>query len=87
MPPIQLAILSCCTRCTSIAVPDCNINLSDLSAAELSCQICALLLNAAKAYHNNEEQSVEIVHERSWLKIGSGGPRILRLGCTPGECL
>jgi hypothetical protein len=83
MLPIRPAPVKCCTRCTSIVVAECNINLSDLSAAETSCQICALLVSAAKVHCIDEDQSVEIVRDRSWLKIGSEGPRIVRLGSTP----
>ncbi|KAH7061846.1 heterokaryon incompatibility protein-domain-containing protein [Paraphoma chrysanthemicola] len=83
MLPILPAPVRCCTHCTSIVYTECNINLSDLSTAETSCQICALLLFAAKVYCHDEEQSVKIVRGASWLKIGSEGPRILRLGSAP----
>jgi hypothetical protein len=87
MLAIKSTPVKCCARCTSIVVPECNIDLSDLSAAGMSCQICALLLSAAKAHCHDEQQRVTIVREESWLKMGSTGPRILRLCSTQGQCL
>ena len=57
----------------------CNVNLSKVRAAEKECQLCALLLRTLKRYCNDDELYVQIVRERSALKIGEWGPRILRL--------
>ncbi|XTI84867.1 HET-domain-containing protein [Cenococcum geophilum] len=59
-------------------VSDCKVNLSEVSAAEKNCQLCALLLRTVKR-HCNDGLSVQIIREGSTLKIGSEGPRILRL--------
>ncbi|OCK75949.1 HET-domain-containing protein [Lepidopterella palustris CBS 459.81] len=58
---------------------NCKINLSEVSVAEKDCQLCALLLRTVKRHYNDEQQNVQIVRERSALKIGAYGPRILRL--------
>lgn len=64
----------------------CNVNISEVRAAEKSCQLCALLLRTLKRYCNDDEPYVQIVRKRSALKIGKGGPRILRL-CSNSEYL
>ena len=56
-----------------------NVNLSEVRAAEKSCQLCALLLRTLKRYRNDDEPYVQIVRKCSALKIGHEGPRILRL--------
>jgi len=57
----------------------CNVNLSKVRAAEKSCQVYALLLYILKRYCNDDKLYVQIVKKRSALKIGEGGPCILRL--------
>jgi hypothetical protein len=76
--------VKCCTRCTLIIDAAFSINLSDVSAARKTCLICALLLRSAKAHCNTNELNVYIVQEKSWLKIGSDGPRILQLCSNTG---
>lgn len=78
MLPIQLAPVQCCPCCISIMAAGCNINLSEVSVAEKTCQICALLLRTVKR-HCNDRLNIQIVRERSALKIGSEGRQILRL--------
>lgn len=84
MLSIQLTVAQCCTSCTSIIAADYYINLSKVSIAKKNCKLCALLVRKAKHYCNNE-LNVQIVRDTSAWKIGSKGPRILRL-CSDLEC-
>ena len=61
-----------------------NVDLSKVRAAKKRCQLCALLLRTLKRYCNDNKPYVQIVRERSALKIGEGGPRILRLCFNSG---
>jgi len=75
--------VQCCACCSSIAVADCKINLSEVSAVE-NCKVCALLLRAVKRHCNDDELKAQVVRAQSTLKIGSGGPRILQL-CSDSD--
>ena len=65
-----------------------RVSLSELRATEQNCQLCALLLRAAKRYCNaGDERNVEILRKSSALQIGRAGragPHILRLWPDPG---
>jgi hypothetical protein len=77
----------CCHNCALITAATFSTNLSDAIVAGKTCRICALLVHSTKGYYSNNESNVHIVKERSWLKIGSEGPRILRLCKDAGEYL
>jgi hypothetical protein len=79
MLPSQLAPVQCCACCNTIVATGHNVNLSEVHTAEKSCQLCALLLRTLKRYCNDDEPYIQIVRERSALKIGEEGPRILQL--------
>ena len=85
MLPTQLAPFQCCASCTLVASTHCNIRLSEVSVSAKNCQLCDLLLRKVKPYCDDDELNVQIVRERSWLKVGSKGPRIIRLCSDSGQ--
>lgn len=84
MLPIQLDAVSCAC-CASIVAADCNINLFEVSVTKDNCRLCALFFSTAERHCRDNELNVQIIRERSALKIGIEGPRILRL-CSDSEC-
>ncbi|KAF2819854.1 HET-domain-containing protein, partial [Ophiobolus disseminans] len=64
---------------------DCQINVSDLSAASSDCAVCASLLRAAKPHWHHENRGCYINRNESALTIGEDGRRFLRLGTTLGS--
>jgi hypothetical protein len=74
----------CCVNCAAIMRTDCQIDVSDLSAASSDCVVCAFLLRAAEPYWRHENRGCYITRDRSALTIGDDGRRFLRLGTTLG---
>jgi hypothetical protein len=81
----ETTIQKCCIHCAAIMRSDCQIDISDISAANSDCAVCALLLRAAKPHWRRED--CIITRRKSALAAGYGGPRILRLGTTLGKCI
>src|SRR5207247_1734051 len=80
----QLSPFQCCASCTSVVSAHCNIRFSEVSVSAKNCQLCNLLFRKVKPHCTDDELNVQIVRERSWLKVGSKGPRILRLCSDQG---
>jgi hypothetical protein len=77
----------CCVNCAAIMRTDCQIYVSDLSAACSDCVVCAFLLRAAEPHWRHENRGRYITRDKSALTIGDDGPRFLRLGTTLGKCI
>jgi hypothetical protein len=86
VPATEPTFIQCCVNCAAIMRSDCQIDVSDLSAADSECAVCALLLCASKPHWPHEKRGRYITRDKSALTIGDDGPRFLRLGTTPGQC-
>jgi hypothetical protein len=77
----------CCVNCAAIMRPDCQIDVSDLSAASPGCVVCAFLVRAAEPHWPHENRACYITRDKSALTIGDDRRRFLRLGTTSGKCI
>jgi hypothetical protein len=83
----EATFTQCCVNCAAIMRTDCQINVSDLSAASSDCVVCAFLLRAAEPHWRHENRGCYITRDKSALTIGDDGRRFLRLGTTLGKCI
>lgn len=73
---------SCCPRCRSMLFSGGHMDVSELQNVGRGCQLCTLVLSAAKLYDGHRDgQNAWICGTESALVIEPGGQRILRL-CT-----
>jgi hypothetical protein len=77
----------CCVKCAAIMRTDCQIDVSDFSAASSDCVVCAFLLRAAEPHWLHKNRGCYITRDKSALTIGDDGRRFLRLGTTLGKCI
>jgi hypothetical protein len=61
---------------------DCQIDVSDISAAKSDCVVCAFLLCAARPHVHHENRGCYITRDKSALTIGDDRRRFLQLGTT-----
>jgi len=66
----QLAPVQYYAYYSTIIATSYNVNLSKIRAAKKRYQLYALLLYIVKRYYNDNELYIQIVRERSALKIG-----------------
>jgi hypothetical protein len=77
----------CCVNCAAIVRTNCQIDVSNLSAASSDCLVCAFLLRAAEPHRRHDSRGCYITRDKSALTIGEDRRRFLRLGTTLGKCI
>jgi hypothetical protein len=59
---------------------DCQIDISEIGAANSDCIVCAFLLCAAEPHFRHENRGCYITRDKSVLTIGDDRRRFLQLG-------